>query len=534
METSRTQTLENSEALRILSQDRELLSVGMRGFALLEKMGAKLIEAIPDAGRTPEILAQLEDEHRHARLVSECAESLASATGSTGAQAELKRRGLRATQRYLLDVQRCIEEPLRTHGFAAPKPADDLDRARIFRARNAVFSLVLERRAFRGYKALGQLTPFGEVRELLGVLVREEEAHLRHARQSLGQEPELEAHRWQDVFDEEDRLAQQWIGELASLREACPGRTALLVPGLDALFSVGKIKRWVDVPTVRESLAEVSASLSKLTGRPEDLEGFMRAAARPHLADFERTLVAMTGIQLGIVRALELRGARWDVVVGVSHGDIARSVLAGCISLDTAVELLWDFARLRKTCPPGRTASVRTVDGSEVSAEHVKWMQDAGGALSLWSRFHGTVSGTQEVIARLCGESRGHGLKIKPLLPYPIHSPVMRTMVEGLLAEGKEWRVSPPNQPILSSVWARELRTSGELMREAVDGAIQPLQWLETLQALTGSGQVTRFINVGPSTTLAEWLPASIAVDDSWEAVTISEHGDFHSSSLGA
>ena len=206
-------------------------------------------------------------------------------------------------------------------------------------------------------------------------------------------------------------------------------KTALLFPGLDALFVTSKLQRWTEVPEVRASLSETNRLLSKLTGQDENLERLVTASSRPHLEDFDRTTIALAGIQIGIARAVQKKES-WDVVVGCSHGDIARSVVCGVLQLQDAVEIVWTFAQLRKDCPPGRTANVRTVDGSPLTDSQIDWFNSQGATLSQWSTHHATIAATQDVIDRVSQMSRECGLKVKPIFPFAVHSPAMSPLAE--------------------------------------------------------------------------------------------------------
>ena len=52
-------------------------------------------------------------------------------------------------------------------------------------------------------------------------------------------------------------------------------KTALLFPGLDALFVSSKLQRWVEVPEVQSSLSETNQILSRLSGQTEDLQSLV-------------------------------------------------------------------------------------------------------------------------------------------------------------------------------------------------------------------------------------------------------------------
>lgn len=293
-----------------------------------------------------------------------------------------------------------------------------------------------------------------------------------------------------------------------------PFKTALLLPGLDALFATGKLKRWLQFSEIRISLDEASKILSSLTGQDEDLLSFVESHHRIHIADFDRTLVCLTAVQVAIADKLKRQLNEWDLIQGCSHGDIARSVLAESITFAEAIDILWTFAVMRKNTPEGYTANVRSIDGSEMSKEQLQWLEEKGAAVSRWSESHATVGGTTVFLDKLKNQAKAKGLKIKPVLPYPIHSPAMQESFLQLADLAPQWNVQPPNQPIFSSLWLRYLESSEDIFFEGLAGSTSPVKWVETLTHLYEKEKVRTFINVGPSNTLTGWLLESQSFPD--------------------
>lgn len=302
-------------------------------------------------------------------------------------------------------------------------------------------------------------------------------------------------------------------------------KTALLFPGLDALFVTSKLQRWVEVPEVRASLSETNQILSQLTGQAENLERLVTASSRPHLADFDRTTIALAGIQIGIARAVQKKQS-WDVVVGCSHGDIARSVVCGVLKLNDAVEIIWTFAQLRKDCPEGKTANVRTVDGSPLKDAQIEWLASQGATLSQWSTHHATVAATQDVIDQILPMSRERNLKVKPIFPFAVHSPAMSPLADQFRALSPKWELGESQWPIFSSVHAKFLGNVDEIRKEAIAGAVSAIAWTRALASLCDEHGVRRFLNVGPSNALTGWTFGSLAtegvvVQDAWDILSL-------------
>ncbi len=297
-------------------------------------------------------------------------------------------------------------------------------------------------------------------------------------------------------------------------------RAFAVFPGLDAIFVATHWERWLSRTEVTGALGEASGALARRTGEAEDLGAFLGRHRRPHLADFDRTLVALTAIQLGIARAVLARRG-FDGFVSCSHGDFARLVAAGALSLDDAVDLLWYFADLRRRCPEGTTALV-SPDIGDFTGAQLDWLDASDVTTSRWSPRHATVSGLAETVAAMRRPARARQLKVRPLLPYPVHSPVMRPVVDELLRSAGRWTVRQPAVPVYSSVGLRFLDTPSEIIADAVQGALSPVRWMDAILALVHEHGVTDYVNIGPSNMLISWVfetgaLSGVSVRDAWD-----------------
>lgn len=305
-------------------------------------------------------------------------------------------------------------------------------------------------------------------------------------------------------------------------------KTVLLLPGLDAIFSSAKMRQWLHNPFVIDTLQEASKELSQITGQIEDIAGFIRAHKHLHLADFDRTLIALTSMQVAITRQLKVP---WHITQGCSHGDIARSVVTGCISFREAIEFLWIFAQIRKQHSSGYTANIRMRDGSALPIEILGWLKNEGAPVSLWSENNATIGGSEKTLEKIISEAPTRGLKVKPVLEFPVHSPAMEPTMNLLREVTKNYTIRDPNAAVFSSVWVKFIRSGEEVREEALASAIQEVRWMDTLTHLYEIEGATQFINVGPSNILTSWLfnnPRfkNLKLVESWDLLNPSDNVD--------
>jgi malonyl CoA-acyl carrier protein transacylase len=282
-------------------------------------------------------------------------------------------------------------------------------------------------------------------------------------------------------------------------------RSALLFPGLDALFVTKNLLKWHTVPYVQEKLKTASKYLSTITSQEEDLSKFLLENRRIHIVDFDRTLIVLTTIQVAVAELI-LDKVKWDIAQGCSHGDIARNVICGVLKFEAAIDILWVFSNLRKKCPEGYTASVRSIDKQKITNEQYEWLEGQKACVSTWSEENVTVGGDCEYIDRLSKEGLEVGLKIRSILSYPVHSNAMNILLEEILSYKDRWDFKNPKYKMFSSIWLRYIDSGKDAFEEGVAGAVNPVKWIETLKCLVEKEDVQTFINIGPSNTLTKQI----------------------------
>jgi acyl transferase domain-containing protein len=304
-------------------------------------------------------------------------------------------------------------------------------------------------------------------------------------------------------------------------------KTALLFPGLDAFFSTATMKRWITQDFIIKKLALASEILGRLSNEDEDLRSLLINNKRIHLADFDRTLIILTTLQVAIFEEIT-KHHDWDIAQGCSHGDLARNVACGVLPFEDVIEILWTFSQLRQDCPDGFTANIRTQDLSPITKEQIEWLEGKGAPVSQWSKLHGTIAGETSLITDLRSEAKERGLKIKPVLPYPVHSPAMNSMMVKFIELAPKWKLSPPKKKIFSSLWLKYLTTTDDISKEGLSNFVSPVLWTKTLSYLHHKENVTRFLNIGPANTLTSWIMESpeyekLEIIDAWEALGLNE-----------
>lgn len=282
---------------------------------------------------------------------------------------------------------------------------------------------------------------------------------------------------------------------------------ALVVPGLDAILQSDRIALWLNEPDVIHALADASKILTGLTGTDQDLVGVLMSR-RPMWAErFGIGLCTLCAVQVGILRTAE-KYISWDVLVGCSNGDAARSVFANSISFEDMLQISLYVAKAQEICPPGSTAVFRRADTGALDDLDLKLCHEAGVAVSRWSPANATVAGTDDAIERLRSLIEHGPYKLNVLYPVPLHSPVLKPLQPGLrdLMRGLE----NPDKKLFSSVTHDLVTTSTAMREEQLTAIVQPIDWPTTLHVLREKFAVDTVINAGPGSDLMAMSQSSV------------------------
>ena len=135
-----------------------------------------------------------------------------------------------------------------------------------------------------------------------------------------------------------------------------------------------------------------------------------------------------------------------------------------------------------------------------------RWFETQETPISLWSKEHGTIGSDIQKVEALSALAAEKNLKIKNMLPFPVHTPALKPAIALLRETSNQWPVSAPRHGTVSSVWVRDITTSQEMKDEVLAGAVQPVRWIETLDYLYHTKKIREFINIGPSNTQTSWV----------------------------
>lgn len=228
----------------------------------------------------------------------------------------------------------------------------------------------------------------------------------------------------------------------------------------------------------------------------------------------EHAQPALLATSIAILAALHERWAeaghpvpRAAFAAGHSMGQYSALVAAGALSLEDGLRLVRERGRRMQASGQGEDGAMAAIIGLE------------DGRLSelvAAARAHGTfvvanrnapgqvvVSGTRAAIEAGAALARGLGARRAVVLPVSVaaHSPLMAEAAEAMRAVLGEVRFEDPDPPLLANADGHVIGTADGARAELVDHLTAGVDWVRTVEHMTGSG-VTTFVEIGPGKVL--------------------------------
>ncbi len=222
-----------------------------------------------------------------------------------------------------------------------------------------------------------------------------------------------------------------------------------------------------------------------------------RDEAQTRLAQTGYTQPALFTVEYALAQLWRSWGVAPQAMIGHSIGEFVAACLAGVFSLEDALSLVAERARLMQAQPTGGMLSIRR------SAEQVTELLDE---LSSIAAINGSAlcvaSGPHESMAHLRQRLESEGVACRLLhTSHAFHSPMMEPVIEPFLARCKAVSLSPPKIPFVSTVTAQWISDA-----EATDPHYWARHLRETVRFAEGVkclwGELDYLmLEVGPRTT---------------------------------
>jgi len=265
-------------------------------------------------------------------------------------------------------------------------------------------------------------------------------------------------------------------------------------------------------PVVQDEIARCDALLRPYTGWSL-LEELQADEHRTRMARTEVAQPALFALQLGLVKLWRSWGVEPGAVIGHSVGEVAAACVAGILSIEDAVRVIFHRSRTQeRTAGSGGMAAVGLSAAAARAA--LTPYRDQLSIASVNSPRSVTVSGDVDALERLArslGEQQVFCRRLP--LDYAFHSRHMDPVRQDLAVSLEGLKAAPAQVPLISTVTGR---VSAGLDLEADywwRNMRHPVEFSSAIQALI-EDDFTVFLEIGPHPILGRYVTECLAAQD--------------------
>lgn len=286
--------------------------------------------------------------------------------------------------------------------------------------------------------------------------------------------------------------------------------TAFLFPGLNALKRIKDRQRYLIYPEVIRQVVLATAILNERHGVKVNAKAFLEKSESELYSNHNIGITAVynTAIQVGITNQLRGIIADPDMVMGYSQGDIARSVCARILDIDTALTTVYQFFySFEKGKAPGESLGIRAQAKDPFSTDDFQWFSDMGVEFSLFTPRYLLCSCTPEVALLIRKRAENNGWYIgSPFFNFPVHSKLLRPFLNQVAQKVLIPVFHLPSIPVYSTILNQLISQKKDLEKEVHTGLYSSVNWLASIHEIVEKHKITTVVNIGPCRSIALML----------------------------
>ena len=205
-----------------------------------------------------------------------------------------------------------------------------------------------------------------------------------------------------------------------------------------------------------------------------------------------------------------LKGKQWRprIASDFSLGIFSALVAAGSLSFDQGLEgVILAAEKMSEEGFKQRGAMAAVIGLSEQEVREVCREFSGAFVASVNTAQQVVISGQEEDVEKAIQLCLMRGALLVKRLPigWAIHTPMMESASRAFAEVTKEWKVRPPEFPVLSYLRGEYLKTPEEILEELTVQYCRPNYWHKVLLRMIDEG-IDTFIEVGPGNALTQMV----------------------------
>lgn len=286
-------------------------------------------------------------------------------------------------------------------------------------------------------------------------------------------------------------------------------KTILLFPGLDAIEQDTLRQQVMSWPEIMVRIEEAQSLLDQAR-IPLSLSQTLLSPRQESLAWFSSIVLTAMAVQVGVFERYEKQGGPIDGLLGISMGDLARSVCAGVADFPATFMGLQQF--LSKLPPVlGRGSTYQVKSETTVGLLDELRCEEYGVAVSVHqSDQSALVAGPVDRLRQWYGyiQKQPH-LKAFELfaIPVPLHHALMEPVAHQLTDYvDRHAQFEQGKYRIYSTILQKPIASQQALQREIIANIYSTVHLAPTIRSIVEKEEKVHFVSLGPAPTLLAFI----------------------------
>ncbi len=283
-------------------------------------------------------------------------------------------------------------------------------------------------------------------------------------------------------------------------------RNVLLLPGTDAIEMESYRHQAFEIPEVQALVANTQYIIKENYQLDLDLSGYMVAPNDPSTEGFQKLVLCSLATQVALCEKFEKEEGNILGILGLSLGDVARSVVCGICSYEDGVRQLFEFTRYNHLVKNGLTIQIKLCEPNTL--ESLK-LSDFDLEMSIVQNDNFFLVSGETLNVLNWSQEVGipNIIKFRTLYPFPLHCSLMQPVADKI-AEGvnRACQINNLKYKIFSTVFAKEISSIHEIVKDCRDNIASTLYFTDTVRYILQKYPRSVFINVGPAPTLKYFI----------------------------
>lgn len=225
----------------------------------------------------------------------------------------------------------------------------------------------------------------------------------------------------------------------------------------------------------------------------------------------ENTQPAILTTSIAILKAIEEKGIKPDIVAGLSLGEYSALVASKSLDFKTAVSLVKKRGRfMQEAVPKGIGSMIAVIGLDESKIKKALEIASENGVIEIanYNTNNQIVVGGECSAVELASDLlKSYGARrVIPLkVSGPFHTSLLNEASNKLKSELKDIEFHNPETKIITNLTADFIKDKTEIKDLLINQVKSPVRWTETIEKMIDEG-VDVFIEIGPLKTLSSFV----------------------------